>query len=54
MIDLRQGDCLEIMNEIPEKSVDLILTDSPYGFGYQSNMKKTKIYLCSMIETQVG
>lgn len=40
MIDLRQGDCLEIMNEIPEKSVDLILTDSPYGFGYQSNMKK--------------
>lgn len=42
MIDLRQGDCLEIMNEIPEKSVDLILTDSPYGFGYQSNMKKNK------------
>lgn len=42
MIDLRQGDCLEIMNEIPEKSVDLILTDCPYGFGYQSNMKKNK------------
>ena len=42
MIELRQGDCLEIMNEIPEKSVDLILTDSPYGFGYQSNMKKNK------------
>ena len=29
-------------DEIPEKSVDLILTDSPYGFGYQSNMKKNK------------
>lgn len=42
MIELKQGDCLEIMNEIPEKSVDLILTDSPYGFGYQSNMKKNK------------
>lgn len=42
MIDLKCGDCLEIMNEIPEKSVDLILTDSPYGFGYQSNMKKNK------------
>lgn len=42
MIDLKCGDCLEIMNEIPEKSVDLILTDCPYGFGYQSNMKKNK------------
>lgn len=42
MIDLKLGDCLELMKEIPEKSIDLILTDSPYGFGYQSNMKKNK------------
>lgn len=42
MIDLKLGDCLELMDEIPNKSVDLILTDSPYGFGYQSNMKKNK------------
>ena len=25
------GDCLERMNEIPDRSVDLILTDPPYG-----------------------
>jgi site-specific DNA-methyltransferase (adenine-specific) len=31
MIDLRQGDCLEIMKEIPDKSVDMILCDLPYG-----------------------
>ena len=31
MIDLRQGDCLEIMKAIPDGSVDLILTDPPYG-----------------------
>ena len=31
MIDLRQGDCLEIMKDIPDGSVDLILTDLPYG-----------------------
>ena len=31
MIDLRQGDCLEIMKEIPSDSVDLILCDLPYG-----------------------
>ena len=30
-IDLRQGDCLEIMKEIPNKSIDLILCDLPYG-----------------------
>ena len=31
MIDLRYGDCLEVMKEIPDKSVDLILCDLPYG-----------------------
>lgn len=25
------GDCLELMNEIPDGSVDMILTDPPYG-----------------------
>ena len=30
-IDLRQGDCLELMKDIPDKSVDMILTDPPYG-----------------------
>lgn len=31
MIDLRHGDCLELMRGIPDKSVDLILCDLPYG-----------------------
>lgn len=30
MIDLKQGDCLELMKEIPDKSVDAIVTDPPY------------------------
>lgn len=30
-IDLRQGDCLELMKSIPDGSIDLILTDPPYG-----------------------
>lgn len=29
--DLRQGDCLEVMQDIPDKSIDLILCDLPYG-----------------------
>lgn len=28
---LLPGDCLEIMKQIPDRSVDLILTDPPYG-----------------------
>ena len=30
MIDLRQGDCLELMKDIPNGSVDMILADLPY------------------------
>ena len=31
MIDLKHGDCLELMKEIPGGSVDMVLTDPPYG-----------------------
>ena len=31
MIDLRNGDCLEVMKDIPDGSIDLVLTDPPYG-----------------------
>lgn len=31
MIDLKQGDCLELMKAIPDKSIDAIITDPPYG-----------------------
>ena len=30
-ITLREGDCLNLMCEIPDKSVDMILCDLPYG-----------------------
>ncbi len=30
-IQLYRGDCLEIMQNIPDKSVDMILCDLPYG-----------------------
>lgn len=31
MIDLKCGDCLELMRGIPDSSVDMILCDLPYG-----------------------
>ena len=30
-VDLKHGDCLELMKDIPDGSVDLVLTDPPYG-----------------------
>jgi site-specific DNA-methyltransferase (adenine-specific) len=31
MIKLFKGDCLELMKSIPDKSIDAIITDPPYG-----------------------
>ena len=31
MIDLKCGDCLELMKDIPDASIDMILCDLPYG-----------------------
>ena len=30
-IQIKRGDCLELMKEIPNKSIDMILCDLPYG-----------------------
>ena len=32
-IDLRNGDCLEVLKDIPDNSVDSIVTDPPYGIN---------------------
>ena len=34
MIQLIQGDCLQKMKDIPDNSVDSIVTDPPYGLGF--------------------
>ena len=34
-----QGDCLEVMKEIPDKSIDMVLTSPPYD-----NLRKYKGY----------
>ncbi|MDD5459739.1 MAG: site-specific DNA-methyltransferase [Phycisphaerae bacterium] len=31
------GDCLEVMKQLPDKCVDLVLTDPPYGIGISKN-----------------
>ena len=37
---LGQGDCLELMKHIPDGSVDMILTDPPYGMSFVSGFRK--------------
>ena len=39
---LHHGDCLELMKDIPDGSIDMILCDPPYGIDYQSQWKKDK------------
>ena len=36
-IKLYNGDCLELMKLIPDKSIDLILTDPPYKITARGN-----------------
>ncbi len=36
---LFHGDCLEVLRDLPDESVDCIITDPPYGIKYQSLSK---------------
>lgn len=36
---IKQGDCLDLMKEIPDKSIDMILCDLPYGVTANSEDK---------------
>jgi DNA modification methylase len=36
MIDLRLGDCLEVLKTLEDNSVDSIVTDPPYGIGFMN------------------
>ena len=42
MIDIRFGNCHDIIKEMDDESVDMILTDPPYGISYQSSRRKVK------------
>ena len=41
-VQLYNGDCLEIMKDIKDKSINLIVTDPPYLIDYQSNRRRNK------------
>ena len=39
---IEQGNCLELMKNIPDKSIDLILTDPPYLINYSRHDKNSR------------
>lgn len=39
---LHLGDCLTYMRTMPDKSVDAVITDTPYGISYQSAWRTDK------------
>ena len=41
MEKLLQGDCLELMRDIPDESIDLIVTDPPYKVSSRGNAGNT-------------
>lgn len=47
MNNLYKGDCLEILKNIPDKSIDCIITSPPYwkGFEYEAYFNSYKQYL---------
>lgn len=42
MITIKQGDCLELMKELPDNSIDLVVTSPPYDDlrSYNGNVKQ--------------
>ncbi|HMG43954.1 MAG TPA: DNA methyltransferase [Acidimicrobiales bacterium] len=42
-ITLYHGDCREVLPSLPRDSVDLIVTDPPYGVNWQSNHRTNKL-----------
>lgn len=43
MFNLMQGDCIEMMRNIPDGSVDLVLNDPPYNIGVGTTRNNKKI-----------
>ena len=40
-VTLHLGDCLEVMRSMPDKSVDAVITDPPYGIGKDGQKKSS-------------
>ena len=44
MIEIKFGDCVDLLKEIEDESVDLIVTNPPYGIGYKTSWRIEKAH----------
>lgn len=51
VIDLRLGDCLDVMNDIKNNSIDLIVTSPPYYLNKAYEKTISYVDYCEMMET---
>ena len=51
---IHQGDCLELMKDIPDNSVDMVLCDLPYGISRNSGFSSGKLKKFNVISQQFG
>lgn len=49
------GDCIKLLKEIPDESIDLIVTDPPYLINYKTNHRKNKHHdFCTPIKNDTN
>lgn len=53
-IDLRYGDCLQELSLVEDNSVDLIITDPPYGVEYSKGFDDSKKHVEQSVSSWVG
>ena len=39
------ADCLDILKQLPDKCIDLVLTDPPYGMNYERHIKEKNLMI---------
>ncbi len=47
-----KGDCIQVLNTLPEKSVDLIFADPPYNLQLQNNLYRPNMTLVDAVDDE--
>lgn len=45
LVQLYHGDCREVVRDLPAESIDLVVTDPPYGMNYDSGYSGATVHL---------
>lgn len=47
-----QGDCIGVLNQLPEKSIDLIFADPPYNLQLQNELHRPNMSKVDAVDDQ--